>query len=285
MRMNLAVDPDDDPEGLLQQVLPWVQIFGGTLGLRAALHVVFPGDPFTGIQVLGVAELRAELNQSWMRRLTDLQRFIPEAVRGDVKVLTGPEHLALSQDAPSCELLVLGSHQRGAVDRLVAGSVSERVLHSVSCPTLILPLACAPPSPDPLRVVVPVDVEDGDLRALRWLRHHLPEAQLHAAYVRARLPWLEARLIESVPASELDRLSEIELRATLDGAGFSEVEAVSISSNGAHTGDTLCRFADAIDADLIAMPTHSRGGLARLVFGSVTQRVMRQASRAVLVLQ
>jgi nucleotide-binding universal stress UspA family protein len=38
-------------------------------------------------------------------------------------------------------------------------------------------------------------------------------------------------------------------------------------------------------ADLIAMTTHGRTGLSRLVFGSVAQRVLSQASVPVLLLR
>ena len=44
----------------------------------------------------------------------------------------------------------------------------------------------------------------------------------------------------------------------------------------------ICRVAAELPADLIVMATHGRTGLRRLLMGSVTEQVLRQAPRPVL---
>lgn len=49
--------------------------------------------------------------------------------------------------------------------------------------------------------------------------------------------------------------------------------------------ETILQYARKKDMDLIAMATHGRGGLARLVFGSVASRIVESGERPVLLVR
>jgi nucleotide-binding universal stress UspA family protein len=49
--------------------------------------------------------------------------------------------------------------------------------------------------------------------------------------------------------------------------------------------EEIDRVADEIDADMIVIGTHGRGGLARALLGSVAENVVRTAHRPVLTIQ
>jgi nucleotide-binding universal stress UspA family protein len=49
--------------------------------------------------------------------------------------------------------------------------------------------------------------------------------------------------------------------------------------------DAILRLADEVNADLIAMTTHGRTGLRRLVFGSVAGEVVHRSTRPLLVVR
>ncbi len=49
--------------------------------------------------------------------------------------------------------------------------------------------------------------------------------------------------------------------------------------------EEICRVALVEGADLIAMSTHGRGGLGRLIFGSVAEQVIRRAGIPVLMIR
>ena len=75
---------------------------------------------------------------------------------------------------------------------------------------------------------------------------------------------------------ELERLRDTRL-AGLD-AGVALLQ-------GRSAADELCRHAEKADVDLIVIATHGRTGLARMLIGSVAERVVRHATCPVLTLR
>jgi len=49
--------------------------------------------------------------------------------------------------------------------------------------------------------------------------------------------------------------------------------------------DEIIRVADEINANLIAMSTHGRSGISRWAFGSITERVLRGATKPILLVR
>lgn len=108
-------------------------------------------------------------------------------------------------------------------------------------------------------------------------------ATLHALYV------VDTSAAAAVPEAETVTLQEV-----LESAGHEAVGAVEdrASADGVAVQAVLrhgpvhrriIEYADEADVDLIVMGTHGRSGLDRLLLGSVTERVVRQADQPVLV--
>ncbi|TYT61192.1 universal stress protein [Natrialba swarupiae] len=78
--------------------------------------------------------LRAE-GQTAVERVEDLA---PDGVRVETAVLEGsPSRVIIDQATPdTCDLVVMGTHGRGGIDRLLLGSVTERVVRSACVPVL-----------------------------------------------------------------------------------------------------------------------------------------------------
>jgi nucleotide-binding universal stress UspA family protein len=49
--------------------------------------------------------------------------------------------------------------------------------------------------------------------------------------------------------------------------------------------DKICQYADAIDADLVVIGTRGRGALRAALLGSVSEKVVRNCKRSVLVVK
>lgn len=71
-------------------------------------------------------------------------------------------------------------------------------------------------------------------------------------------------------------------RNAATGLGY-EVEVVVVEGHAIHRG--IVDTAESIEADLIVMGSHGRRGLEKLVLGSVTQRVLGDATIPVLVVR
>jgi nucleotide-binding universal stress UspA family protein len=106
------------------------------------------------------------------------------------------------------------------------------------------------------------------------------------------------RVVEPIPPIALEgsrhiEVEDVELRRT-DAEEYLAPIAVELRNKGVRV-ESRVRRGNAIDqivaaareagADLIAMSTHGRGGLGRLMFGSVAQAVLRQAELPVFLMR
>ena len=71
------------------------------------------------------------------------------------------------------------------------------------------------------------------------------------------------------------------LAARLSAKGFK----VSVEHPTGHGARTIIERAQALGVNLIAMTTHGRSGIGRLVFGSVAEEVLRHAQCPVLIVR
>jgi len=86
---------------------------------------------------------------------------------------------------------------------------------------------------------------------------------------------------KSSEATALTRLKELAVQR-LSGV---KCETLTERSFLADTSKAILAVAREVQPDLIVMPTHGRSGLARLVMGSVTERVVREALCPVLTIR
>ena len=89
-------------------------------------------------------------------------------------------------------------------------------------------------------------------------------------------------------AAEALKAEREDARSYLQGvAGRLKAQKIKVSAEvvEGRAGDTIVEYAHHHGMDLIAMSTHGRSGLLRLVFGSVADQILRQAGTPVLVIR
>ena len=176
-----------------------------------------------------------------------------------------------------CIVMGLGRHR--PVDRLLGGETALRTVRHANCPVLAVPTSFAAM---PRTIVAGTDFSD---------------ASAHA--IRAALPFFEAGAMLHVvhawqPVGEVDvngSSYDAEYRASLPdrlvrfvaSLGLLGSVTVRMEATERRAADGLIALADACKADLIVVGRHGRGALERLLVGSVTTRVLRGATCAVLV--
>lgn len=208
-----------------------------------------------------------------------------------VEAVVVDEILKRAAELPA-DLIVMGTHGRSGFDRLLLGSVAERVLAKAQCPVLTIP----PRAPDTApsaelkfsNVLCPIDFSASSLAALKYaLRFAADGAQLRVLHVTERLPgWqLVPAVATGAPDDPLVVLQQARervhqaIRATI--AGTKNVREL-VSEGDA--GDEILTAATAEHVDLIVMGAHAgRAGL--LGFGSTSHDVLRGAACPVLTLK
>jgi nucleotide-binding universal stress UspA family protein len=185
-------------------------------------------------------------------------------------------------------LIVMGTHGRSGLGRWIYGSVADNVLRHTSVPVLLVPPHAATwPADRPLRLLLALNGTDLAAAALAPARQlaHMLEASIilvGAARVPSRLASGQVYThpedeptVQSLEASLNDAAAR--LRTT---AGDVEVR-IEIDD----PVRAITRVAREEGADLIAMATHGRAGMARFVLGSVATGVVRHATTAVLLVR
>lgn len=240
------------------------------------LRVVSPSEEVPGQVELERAAAALHL-QNVRRRLAEHGATVSTALReGDpaAEILTAVEELRPS-------LVAMSSHGRSGVTRWLRGSVAERVLRNSQAPVLLVTakMGGAPPDARLRRVLVPLD---GTERAAQVLPLVENFARLHEAEViLARIEWegLNRPLLAAVlsPEKVVETIRPWRERLAQHG-----VDVRSIATQG-DSASQILDLAEREDVDLIAMTSHGRTGLTRLVEGSVSEKVLRHCRRPLLI--
>jgi nucleotide-binding universal stress UspA family protein len=190
-----------------------------------------------------------------------------------------------------CELIVLPSHGRHGLSRLLMGSVAERILRHCHCSALVLrptksmeSVATSPGNWFPRkRVVVPIDFSDASSKAI--------EMALGAAENRdgidivSVVPTLDfVDFADTGITSDEDRINSCReyMSRYLTEHGYESLRTFAFVGD---PGTMIVEHAGKVHADLIIMPSHGRHGLKRMVLGSTTERVLRHSDVPILVLR
>ncbi|MGB3542739.1 universal stress protein [Rubrivirga sp.] len=186
-------------------------------------------------------------------------------------------------------LVVVGTHGRRGLGRLLSGSVAEEVVRQASCEVLVVPNSATRTAPHAeAPILVPVDFSTHMDAAVDRAVHlaglyGAPLRLLHVIGPSLPLPTFYGDVIGpnlyDVPT--LVEASDTHLRTVADGL---EVDAGTETRVGAHHAEIVADAQEAA-AGLIVMATHGNTGLDRVLLGSVTERTLRQAPCPVFVVR
>ena len=188
--------------------------------------------------------------------------------------------------AHDVDLVVMATHGRGALARAVLGSVADALAQSSPCPVLLArPHENLPREREVAsitHVLVPLDgtaesdtivPRVADLSAVTGARCTLlyvshPEILSGIAAPDALLDADAVQRSEDAEKAHLERMAEL-FRAR---AGNVSTELLHVRA----PADAIIEYAGTHAVDLIAMATHARRGLARLMLGSTASTVLHR---------
>jgi nucleotide-binding universal stress UspA family protein len=181
------------------------------------------------------------------------------------------------------DLVAMITHAHGKWTRWYQGSVAERVVRNIPLPILLRRPDTAVRAGPWRRILVPLDEFEASQAVLEVVKPLAArfQAELVLVHVRPEVhdpspQWAMKGALHRA-AGEGGRYQELADR--LEGE---DLAAWSMVAEGGAAQEIL-RCARELDVDLIAMSTHGRKGLNRMLVGSVTQEVLHGSDRPVLL--
>jgi nucleotide-binding universal stress UspA family protein len=265
----------------------------------SALHLYWPPDQFERLGLSGVRDYMGphpEVVQAVQAQFA--RRFVETIGLQPVRMMVQPhigrpaDRIAKQAEEDEVDLVVVGSHSRDPIERMIEGSVSGGVLYSAR-----VSVACVPAPRDPLiewparirNVLVATDFTNTGNAAVALayslvaphgkvhIAHVVPERQHGAVEARDIFVSADEARTSEPHASAWRRLAELRLPGY---SGQAESLVHVLESN--EPAVAIAQAAERLDVGLICLGTHGRGGVARAALGSVAQDVLHHTERPVL---
>lgn len=293
--MNILVPLDGSKFG--EAALPVALGLAKNLHGQIELLSVFEDEPVVATWQLSAVEMRSFLIdylKSIRQRIVDVSNVVTSS-----SVLSGPVARTIEEHATQGRphLIVMSTHGRGPLSRAWLGSVADHVTRHVPMPVLLVrPEDETEVEIDDTHrfnnVLVPFDGSPRAESSLEWatriarasdasltlMRVVPPPMPLSSPY----LPHAIADTREALESGQKEAKAYLrEIATRLEKEGFTiprEIVVVGVSP-----ASGILRHADESHVDLIVITTHGRGGLPRLVLGSVADKIVRAAHAPVLV--
>jgi nucleotide-binding universal stress UspA family protein len=203
---------------------------------------------------------------------------------------TAVQEILAQAKTSRADLIVIGSHGRGGVQRLVLGSVAERVLRLATCPVLTVRrgVRLVRRSRSPFETILcPTDFSAAANKAVAYAKRLAQEADAKLILMTAvESPFGDevtsgavAELQKSIASNASDALTRLLPRPASNGPRAQAIVAVGKASAA------IVKVARARSADLIVMGVSGRGALDVAILGSTTHHVIRDGACPVLTVR
>ncbi|MFN3265263.1 MAG: universal stress protein [Deinococcales bacterium] len=238
-------------------------------------------------------ELRSD-SLALLEQLADYARqheirvsVLPLEVEGGAVAAT----IAKIAEDERCDMIVLGTHARTGLNRLLLGSVAEAVTRYSSLPVLLYrsdtakPFSCE-------RILVALDGFESSLAALEAA--HQFARQLPAAIdVLHVVPDVLVYSDPMLATLDTDRYTthfaeygkSVLAKAEMSLSDISNKTIMLEQAKGRRIADVILEHAKTNQNDLVVLGTHGYSGLERLLLGSVAQAVAHHATVPVLLVR
>lgn len=294
-RLLCPIDLSDASRHALEHAAALAKWYGAQVTVLHVYHVPIPPVALAGPVVVPI---QPALDS---RQIKDEVRRFCEPVIGDgvsleIVIAEGVPATQIVRHAVEmpADLLAMGTHGHGGFERLFLGSVTEKVIRSVRCPVLTVPPPAGPPAPgQPLfkTILCALDFSDSSLRATEHALALAKEADARLILLHVIDSFFEERADSADAHFDSDAY-----RRFLEERAMARLQAVI--PEDARTWCTpeerivygkphreIVRIAAEAGAGAIFMGVHGRGVVDRMLFGSTTHHVIRQAPCPVLTLR
>ena len=302
-----ALVPLDGTE-VSEAIIPFITQFARGLDIGIVLATAVELDPLRegllnriagGMTDAPAADaLRERIERDVKNRLEDLaDRMALEGIAAETSVRFGPTSdsiIGMAQDS-DCDLIAMSTRGRGVVSSGLLGSVTYKIMHESPIPVLAITPERARERWDTdygiRQVIVPLDGSELAETAL-------PYAAFIAGRMNMKMTLVRAMSLDNIAYSEGynlgDILSEAEAEIEADARRYLVSQSRRLRAEGLDVETEILRgsasseiadLARTTDHNMIALATHGRSGVSRLLMGSVAEAVVRASGDPVLVVR
>ena len=166
-------------------------------------------------------------------------------------------------------MIIMGTHGRSEMKRLMMGSVTAKVIGHASCNILVLPLNA---KVECKNVLIAID-------GSKYSEAAASEALGIAKRCGSSLIVLSVALSDAELTATQDNVNKVS-----EAAAKEDIKTTSIVTKG-KPYESIIETAKQKEVDVIVVGSHGRTGLARLLMGSVAERVIGLSESAVMVVK
>lgn len=271
-----------DGSALAEQAIGQARQIGSSLILIRCRTLPARGDVFLPPSMVRVPDVETPEIKEYLDHLAAGLRG--EGLEVETVVGSGSPVEAIVAEAARARMIVITSHGRSGIRRMLLGSVAEGVVRSAPCPVLVVGGQVRAPGHGFKNILVPLDGSDTSELALGEARRVALESQATVHLIRVLVTSEGDHSLPTVAAAH----------AAEEKAALEYLEACAVRLQGVQVelhcpgGPAEVRIQEAVegrDIDLIVMSTHGRSGWGRWLFGSVAEAVVRRATCPVLLVR
>ena len=261
------------------------------------LHVYHPSQP---LPVEGPGSIPVFVATDPSKMAEEVRQFCgpllaPSKQSVDIVVRPGDAAKEIRKEAGRLpvDVLILGTHGRSGFERLFLGSVTEKVLRSTRVPVLTIPPPVREPgSPLYETILCPLDFSAASIRALEYAlslaqQAHARLVLLHVIEDVLSDAAAQALALANLSVSDYYHHLEKDAATRLRGVLPDDARVWSHPDERVVKGrayDEILKVVADERVDLVVMGVQGKGLVNKLMFGSTTDRVIREARCPVLTL-
>jgi nucleotide-binding universal stress UspA family protein len=269
MHLLVATDGSAESQAAVRFGATVAQKLAGTLTL---LHVMLPAEESVDTDAL----LRAAQAEA-------ASCGVPATTRAEIG--DPADTIVAVRREIGADMLVVGTHGRRGLARVFFGSIAESVYKSVPFPVAVVHKFDQTAKVGP--ILAPTDFSKGATPAVRTAAHLASKVGLRLVVLHVLAEVLPPKGEKDTEATRqaslaLRRDAEVKLQALIKTLGLAPEQVDFFLETGVDSAE-IVHVAGAIHASCIVLGTRGLSGLPRVLLGSVTDQVLREAPCPVLI--
>ena len=202
-----------------------------------------------------------------LRELKEREAYTGVNITEHIRVGGVYQRISESIVSEQVDLIVMGSKGSSGIEELLIGSNTEKVIRHAKCPVLTVKEKTDLSGVKKLLFASDLFTEQHDLIDKLKQFVALLDLELTIAKINTHHNWLSNKEV-------LNQLEEFSKKHHLDGS------KLQVYDDG-YIEDGIIRLAEMEKADIIAMGTHGRTGIAHIIAGSETENLANHSKRLI----